>query len=689
MHIALGIDTGGTYTDAVLVDQNTGHILATTKSLTTHRDLSIGITQAITRVFTPSARPKNAPVITPKQVAMVGLSTTLATNAIVEGQGSPVCMFLIGYDPILIEQHNFERELVTSNIVYLPGGHDVYGNEIKPLDEQMIREATLAQRERVSAFAVSSYFSVRNPTHELRAKALIQKLTRDNGNLPHPVTCGHELSYQLDSIRRATTAALNARLISILRDLIMTVRHALDTHGIAAPLMIVKGDGSLVCSDWAIQRPVETILSGPAASIVGAWYLSRQKDVWVIDVGGTTTDIGALRNGQLRLNGEGAHIGNWRTMVEAADVHTVGLGGDSSLSLNVENYPKEALSIGPQRVLPLCRLGENYPEIHDALREQQHIQSSFLKPLVAQFVLQRRQHLPPTSEKDRHFLEQLHDGPKPLTWFAQQKAYRPMLSQRVARLTAQQAIMQAGFTPTDALHVLGHFQQWDTAAARLGASLLAERAGLSVEAFCETVITAMSDRITTELITKILHDEIAPPDWTREPAAAGFVARALGNVQDSDLTCQLTLQQPIVAVGAPVSAYLPRVAAHLHTELIIPTQASVANAIGAVAGSVIQYVEAHIRPLDFETAYRLHVSGQIPMEPRDFKTLEAATAYAKQHIPAQVRALAQQAGAGHVEIQITRDDHNAPVREREGDSVFLETILTFTAIGRPGLEIEK
>ncbi|MFN2284153.1 MAG: hydantoinase/oxoprolinase N-terminal domain-containing protein, partial [Anaerolineae bacterium] len=357
MHIALGIDTGGTYTDAVLVNQTDGVVLAATKALTTHRDLAIGIGQAIAGVFAPAAALNGSTPIHPADVRMVGLSTTLATNAIVEGQGSPVCLLLIGYDPAVIQRFGFERELVTRDVVHLRGGHTVDGNEATPLDEDAARTAILARRDKVAAFAISSYFSVRNPAHELRIKALVEELTGQDGSLPSPVTCGHELTTKLDAIRRATTVALNASLIPVLHDLIRTVRRSLDDLGIAAPLMIVKGDGSLVRSEWAVQRPIETILSGPAASVVGAWHVAGRKDVWVVDVGGTTTDIAALRDGQPRLNPEGARVGGWRTMVEAADVYTVGLGGDSHVRVPMYGASDTLHPIiGPQRALPLCRL---------------------------------------------------------------------------------------------------------------------------------------------------------------------------------------------------------------------------------------------------------------------------------------------------------------------------------------------
>ncbi|MEA3341443.1 MAG: hydantoinase/oxoprolinase family protein, partial [Chloroflexota bacterium] len=326
MTIALGIDTGGTYTDAVLVDHVSGEVLAGDKALTTRHDLAVGIGQAVAAVFEGNG-------VSPAEVGLVALSTTLATNAIVEGRGGPVCLLLVGYDPELIRQYGFERDLVTPDVVYLRGGHDGLGDEIEPLDEVAARDAILARCDHVESFAVSGYFGVRNPAHELRVRALVEELTGPSTSSGQglPVTCGHELTTRLNAIRRATTTALNARLIPLLQELIGDVRRALDEWAIAAPLMVVKGDGSLVRAEWAMRRPIETILSGPAASVVGAQYLAGRGDVWVVDVGGTTTDIAVLHDGRPRLNPEGARVGEWQTMIEAVDVYTVGLGGDSQV----------------------------------------------------------------------------------------------------------------------------------------------------------------------------------------------------------------------------------------------------------------------------------------------------------------------------------------------------------------------
>ncbi|MGA9349340.1 MAG: hydantoinase/oxoprolinase family protein [Anaerolineae bacterium] len=667
----MGIDTGGTYTDAVLVDHATGEVLATAKALTTRHDLSIGIGEAMAAVFEAARRPpKSARLrrsLSPKDVDLVALSTTLATNAIAEGQGSPVCLLLIGYDRGLMEQYGFQRELVTDDVVYLRGGHDVLGNEVAPLDEDTARETILAHRDKVEAFAVSGYFGVRNPTHELRVRALVEELTGP------PVTCGHELTTRLNAVRRATTVALNARLIPLLRELIATVRRTLDEQAIAAPLMVVKGDGSLVRAEWAMQRPIETVLSGPAASAVGAWHLAGQRDVWVVDVGGTTTDIAALRDGQPRLNPEGARVGGWRTMVEAVDVHTAGLGGDSHVRFDREGR----LLIGPRRVVPLCLLASEHPEVVEELRRQVATQQR--EDGAAQFVMSWRRPVNWLSDEDLALLRRLEAGPQSLALLTRETRYGWLVRRRIEGLEARRVVQRAGFTPTDALHVLGRFQRWNGEASRLGAELLAAQVGWPVETVCEQVVRGVSDRVATELVSKVLEDEVGPPDWEREPSAAALLERALSGPQDGDLNCELSLRRPLVAIGAPVQAYMPCVAEQLHTELIIPPHAEVANAVGAVAGGVIQRLRVLISPLDGGERFRLHLPNGV----HDFVGLEQAVSYAQQVMSPHAEALARKAGAAQVEVQMDRADRQVKVATGWGQEVYLGTEMIFTAVGRP------
>jgi N-methylhydantoinase A/oxoprolinase/acetone carboxylase beta subunit len=683
MTIALGIDTGGTYTDAVLVDQENGSVLASAKALTTYHDLSVGITSAVSAVLQCSSSGDDLGATRPEDVGLVGLSTTLATNAIVEGNGSPVCLILIGYDPALIEQYGFGHDLVTDDVVYIQGGHDSEGNQVAPLDESSVRDAILARQGLVSAFAVSGYFGVRNRAHELRVRELIEEMTASwNGQtgMALPVTCAHELTTRLNSVRRATTAALNARLIPLLHDLIATVRCTLDELGITAPLMIVKGDGSLVRSEWAMRRPIETILSGPAASVVGTWHLAGERDVWVVDVGGTTTDIAVLRDGRPRVNPEGAVVGGWRTMVEAADVHTVGLGGDSHVRLDGNRMPgSEGLTVGPQRVVPLSLLAVQYPQVVDELRRQ--VEARERMRISGQFALVHRPPDTDLSQSDRGLLDILESEPRSLIWMADSLLHGPLVVRQLDDLITRQLVRRSAFTPTDALHVLGLYKEWDVDAARLGAELLAEQMGLTPEEVCQRVVAEMSNRVTTELVTKALIDESVCPDWQREPAAAALLARAIGSMSAPDLDCQISLRRSVIAVGAPVAAYLPRTAEQLRTELIIPTHADVANAVGAVAGSVVQRIRALIRPIEAESFFRLYLPDGV----HDFAHLEQAVAHAEQMAPDQVESMARSAGAEQVEVKHVRVDRTSPVQVEWGQDIYLETELTFTAVGRPSL----
>jgi N-methylhydantoinase A/oxoprolinase/acetone carboxylase beta subunit len=260
--------------------------------------------------------------------------------------------------------------------------------------------------------------------------------------------------------------------------------------------------------------------------------------------------------------------------------------------------------------------------------------------------------------------------------------YSFFLSRQIERLGAQRLILQAGFTPTDALHVLGQFELWNTQASQLGAELLAARAGLSTRDFCLRVVSGVSDRVATELVSKVLSDEGTLPDWKQEPAAAALLARALNGSEASGLDCQLTLKKPLVAIGAPVEAYVPRTAQQLHTELVIPEHAGVANALGAVAGGVVQQMRVLIHPLEEDGN---HFRMYLPDGVRDFVSLTESVAYAQEVLPARLEALARQAGADQVELKMVREDQSAPVRGGWGTEIYLNTVLTFTAVGRPSL----
>ena len=317
----LGIDTGGTYTEVRgAAGRRAGHPCHRKNALTTKHELSVGIREAIEEVLpTP-----------PVEIGMVSLSTTLATNAVVEGQGSPVCALLLGYDPETLHDVGIERIVARDNIVFLQGGHTGTGEELEPLDMEGAEEAILRLVPRVSAFAISGFFGVRNPTHELR----VRQLARDLTGLP-----GDSVRTRAnDTPERAAPGAdgcdeCPAHSLAI-RSCAYRSQHAAREGDSSPP----DGGQGRRFPDGSGHGPGEAcggvLLSGPAASVVGACFLTDATDSFVIDMGGTTTDIAAMRQGQPVLNERGVRVGNWDIMVEAIDVRTTGLGGDSETVLD-------------------------------------------------------------------------------------------------------------------------------------------------------------------------------------------------------------------------------------------------------------------------------------------------------------------------------------------------------------------
>ena len=447
----LGLDTGGTYTDAVLLAAGR-RIAASAKSLTTPWDLAIGIGSAIRAVL--AALPERR---TRADIDLVSVSTTLATNAVVEGRFSPVCTLLIGFDDAMVERSGLQRR--ESLLVRIAGGHAATGEESAPLDEAAVRRAVEDTQAGVEAFAVAANFSVRNPDHELRARQIIRALSRK------PVTCAHELTSKLDAPRRALTATLNARLTPQIRHLIEALTRVLEDESIDAPLMIVKGDGSLMRADVALEYPVETLLSGPAASVVGAGFLTGLEDFLVSDMGGTTTDIAVVSGGRPVIRAEGALVGAWRTMVEAVDVRTSGLGGDSEVGFD----RRSRLRAGPRKTMPLSLLAHKFPAVLGKLRGLADLPR--LPDNAAHFAFRNPERAPPAhlSALERRVWESLTLEPVEVSQVV--RNYSGLEALR--RLADAGLATIAAFTPSDAMHVLGRQHGWCREAAECGARILA------------------------------------------------------------------------------------------------------------------------------------------------------------------------------------------------------------------------
>jgi N-methylhydantoinase A/oxoprolinase/acetone carboxylase beta subunit len=665
MSLKLGIDTGGTYTDAVLFDDE-GGVIGSGKALTTKDDLSAGIREAIETVLPPVLA----------DIKLVSISTTFATNAIVEGQGRSVCLLLIGYDPDLLGELASGKIVPRERMVFVRGGHDGTGVEMDPFDVGAAREAILAQAPHVDAFAVSGYFGVRNPAHELTARRLVRELTGK------PVTCGHELTTRLNAPRRALTTALNARLIPLLEELVVTVRETLVARGIEAPLMVVKGDGSLVDAEMAIERPVETILSGPAASVVGASYGADVEEAFVIDMGGTTTDVITMRAGRLALNPRGARIGDLQIMVEAIDADTVGLGGDSEIRLDEAGN----LCAGPRRVIPLSLLAHQHPEVlsklqHQVDRHLDHGEDS-RRSDPGYFITRGRQlidgggGLTPT---EGEVWEALEGGPLLLAELLDNVEHPALYRECVKQLIEVGLVVGGAFTPTDAVHALGRFDRWSAEAARLGANLWAGSLGISPEQFCEKVLQQVEIQMGRVVIASALAEETGSSPMAQERVGRLLIDRGLVPDGERIFSVAFDMRRPLLAIGAPVGSYLPGVAKRLNARLVIPDHAEVRSALGAVVGGIVQSVRVLIQPLVAGSAYRVH----LPSEMRQFGELEAAVECAENVAREKAEELAARAGARETKVHVAREDQ--VLRDKRGlaDEIYLGTEVTATAVGRP------
>jgi N-methylhydantoinase A/oxoprolinase/acetone carboxylase beta subunit len=658
----LGVDTGGTYTDAVIVDEAADRVIGSAKSLTTRGDLALGIGRAVDAALAQSG-------VTAGQVALVSLSTTLATNALVEGQGGRVALIFAGFDADDLERGGLTEALKGDPVVQIAGGHSHAGVESAPLDMVALEARLRALGPEVMGFAVAARFATRNSAHEVAIRDLIRRVTA------RPVTCSHELSAQLNGPKRALTAVLNARLIGMIDRLVAACEQHLGAVGIKAPLMVVRGDGALISAAMVRERPIETILSGPAASIVGARWLTGASDALVSDIGGTTTDVALLRDGLPEIDPQGARVGGFRTMVEAVAMRTTGLGGDSEVHLKTEGL-SGGLRLGPRRLIPVALLAEQHPDlVHAAL--DRALATETAGEFDGRFVVPMGGQTGGLTPREATVLARI-TAPMPLA-----RALTTRLEvAAMERLVARGLVMIAGVTPSDASHVLGRLSSWDASASEKALRLLGrrrngagERFSSDPRAFAQSIVDQLTQQ-TVECLLEAAFDEDAAFDGlpsetlARHPLTTAGFARHRGIVQ-----IEARLGVPVIGLGASASSYYGAVGARLHCEMILPEHAGVANAIGAVVGQVSQRAAALVTSPSVGR-FTVHLPDGL----QSFADRDAALEAAEAAMVREASARARAAGAEDLRISCQRQIREAEV---EGSPMFIEATVTATASGRP------
>ncbi len=656
MAYAIGIDTGGTYTDAVVYDPERREVIACAKALTTRSDLSQGILNALDNLETELTR----------QAGVICLSTTLATNACVEGKGARAKLLFIGVNPKAVEWVGKEAGLDVPDLIrYAPDAGWQTAEDWAPF---------LAEHRHWLDDAHSLGVVALNTAKDQGAAELsaANAITAAAGI---PVICGHELSDTLNSIHRGASALLNGQLIPVLAEFLDAIHTALKQRHISAPVAIMSSSGSLMSAAFTGRHPVETILCGPAASVAGGRALVGAENAIVVDMGGTTTDIALIRGGIPVKAAQGVQIGRWHTATKGVFVHTLGLGGDSVIRYS---WQSRQFSLGPERVIPLCSAAAQWPEVLEhlaSLANHDHGHTLMLHEFFVRIKsIEGNTHY---TLEEQTFCRILGNSPMPVRQAAELME-KDSYTFRMERLEREGIIMRCGLTPTDIMHLTGDFTAFSVSAARSGAKFVATCANISVDTLCQWLYNEVKKRLYLSISDILLQEEM--PVFKKQglsPQMTNYLEHAWELSQsgvETQLRTGITTPSVLIGVGAPIHVFLPDVARALGTRCSIPENAPVVNAAGAAACQVTASKTVTIT--GDGTDYLVHLSHG----PQRFSELEDAIDSARKESEALARQEAVSRGAsGHLLVQF-KDDVRT-VRTGYGGDLFLGADITATAIG--------
>ncbi len=557
----LGVDTGGTFTDAVIVDLDDNTVVAKRKSPTTHHDLSIGLGNSVRAVFESCD-------IKPEDISLVGISTTLATNSILEGHGGEVGLILIGWNPM--EPVHFGEK----NQVFVKGGYDSKGQPLAPMSKAEVTEAIKKVSEGVDAIAISGLFSIANSSQEKKVKELAIQMTG------LPVIAGHELSAAMGIDLRAETAVLNGKLISIVSKFFDDVERTFKEVGVKAPIMVYKGDGSVMTIDNARIYPIETILSGPAASSMGGMMLSGYEDCLMVDIGGTSTDIAIMEGGFPQIQFEGASVGKWRTRVKAVDMSTVALGGDSKVTLDGPRF-----ILGPDRVIPLCTYAEEHPEVIGKIIGSDTFEYYEALEGIDRSVL---------NEKELRIFDNIV-GKGPLSKLDIMGMVEGLwvIDEELNSMVRKETLRIASLTPTDVMVFLKKFTLGSKAGADAGITALSNKLGMTKKQAATALFDEIKTQVAEAVMSKVFDDRFR--NWY-DHGSRVLMRRLVSKVRNDTIEIMPKFKIPIVGVGAPSKFMMEDLADRLNATVVFPEHNDVGNAIGAITSKVSESLSATITP---------------------------------------------------------------------------------------------
>lgn len=645
MKLAIGIDTGGTCTDAILYDFDTGKVLGQNKALTTYDDLTRGILNALDGLDLALCQ----------RAELAGLSTTLATNACVEGKFRRTRLLLMGIDKRGMKKYGASYGFTDpDDIRYLPCKTTITGRIDEEPDWDILRQNAAEWFAGVEACAVCEIYGMRNGA-VLEKKAA--QIIREQTGLP--TVCASLLFGGISSLERAASAVLNAGLLPVTKDFLDAVTRAFRARGIHAEILIVRSDSSLMGMQYSAEHAVETLLSGPAASALGGSALTHAENAVVVDIGGTTTDVALVEKHMPLLTHDGIRVGKWKTLISGLFSTSFALGGDSAIRWDW----KEDMTIGPDRVIPLCVLTAQHPELVDELRYQVQEVPAHTLPLHEFLTLARAdwaQSALQLSEAERELCKALEKRPLRVSQAAELLGVdKYQLNTKELEKTG--ILIRAGLTPTDIMHVRGDYTQYNRNASILAARFAASSLHMELEAFCDRIYEEISHRVF-DAVSQMLLEHASPyfrehgmDDGMRELLRLQWENREKGG--NTLLHYAFQSHAKLIGIGGPVHLFLPAAAAALGAECVIPECAATANAVGAVTGRTTYTATAEIRPHglspeDTEQGdYEVLCTGQ---EVKYFAEEQDALDWAEQMLRDLTEARVREQGAMG-ELSFTRD----------------------------------
>lgn len=663
--IGIGIDTGGTYTDAVVYDVGEGRILSSGKSLTTRGKLEDGIAAALDLL-----NPEDV-----KRSEMLALSTTLATNACLEDKGSRAKLLMIGMSPETMA--NLEQVYASygfrdmDQLVFMDGKPEKIFQEPEEPDWQSLnKRQTELFGDCRAAGVVQIYPQANGGRFEKEAKQILEK------GLGIPVTTAYEMFDEVDPLKRGAGTILNARLIPLIDEFLRAVKHVMEERGLHMPVAIVRSDGSLMSETLTRDYPVETLLSGPAASVVGGSVLAGEKNAVIVDMGGTTTDIAIIRNGRPLPADRGIAIGKWRTTVKGIYVETFLLGGDSAVC-----FRKGKLRLDGRRVIPLSLLADRYPETVrklQALAEQKRTHTRMLYEFYV--LLKDISGSSDYTEEEKQLCAALKDGPLMPEELAD-RIGRDIYTLPAERLEDEGVVIRSGLTPTDMMVVKGDYPAYEPEAALAALRFVARNVRETAEEIPDAVYDLVQKRLYVGIAHILLQQKYPKKTKTlnsgsvRELLECSYEEAKKGSRPDW-IMLALKSELPVVGVGAPVHIFLPRVAELLGTRAVVKESASVANALGAIASQVETRVSLHVKA-EYSGAqfmgYSVYEGSRLHM----FREYEEAESFAVALAEKQVLEKTRRQGASaqpkiQISVQQITDEHG-------GSGLFFESIVRATA----------